>query len=330
MQSELTFDSPEVDAESIAQNYTSCPAAGIHHGIPFEEYASWRAVNSGVVKWGAISPKHMHAAFCGDLKADDTRSMKLGRAIHCMLLEPDTFKERFIVSGPCEALLKTGDREGLTCGKNSSMLGDDDRWYCGVHSVAAPKLTGDILTQDEWNRCQKVGESIKAHWAVKLIRRKGWSEVSLVWEYAGLPMKGRLDRYADGARPVILDVKKCRVGYGTVERCQKAILDYQYHVQAAIYAKGVEALAGHKPEFIWVFVEDGPPFDVQLIPAAPEDLQIGWHIASNAIRRYARSTSENDHSGYIQCEEQIHPGGLPPWYVKQSLNAGWLAEGSEA
>lgn len=320
MQAELFADEPD----STPQNFADCPAAGIHHDIPFEKYAAWRAINSGVVKAGMISPKHMHAAFNGQIKVEDSRSMKLGRAIHAMLLEPDTFKSRFIVAGPCEAVLKSGDRKGNQCGRQASMLGSDDRWYCGIHEHAETGWTGDVITQDEWNRCQSVNEAIKQHWALKLIRRQGWSEVSLRWERSGLPMKGRLDRYAEGKRPVILDVKKCRVGFGTVEECERSISRYSYHVQASMYVDGIEQLTGVRPEFVWIFCEDNHPFDINVIPMSDDVFKIGWHIARTAIERYCRALNESELWGYIRIPENVKPGGLPLWQVKEAMKAGWL------
>jgi hypothetical protein len=239
-------------------------------------------------------------------------------------LEPDEFPKRFVVAGPCEAVLKSGDRKGMACGKAASMLGADERWYCGIHRMDVSSWSGDLISEDEFARCKAVHESLKQHWALQLIRRKGWSEVSLRWDRFGLPMKGRLDRYADGTRPVILDVKKCRVGFGTIEECERSISRYGYHVQAAMYVDGIEQLTGVRPEFIWIFVEDGPPHDINILPASDETLKIGWHIARTAIDRYARSVEENDIWGYIRIPENVKPGGLPLFEVKQAQQAGWL------
>lgn len=319
---ELDFDAPD----DVPQNYAECPLPGIHHGVSFETYAGWKAINSGVVKWGAISPKHMHAAFNGELKAEDTRSMKLGRALHCMLLEPETFETRFIIAGDCEAVLKSGDRKGMKCGATGRFRDGDGAWMCGKHEPTEPlPLTEDIITLDEAKRCRAANEAIKSHWAVKLIRRKGWSEVSLVWEYAGLPMKCRLDRYAtEGTRPTIIDVKKVQPGKGTVEECEYAIKRYGYATQASLYVEGAARLSGKRPEFIWLFVEDGPPHDINIIPASAETLAIGWHIAKSAITRYARAIKSTDIPGYIVVPENIKPGGLPLRDLIEARKAGWL------
>jgi hypothetical protein len=280
-----------------------------------------------VVKWGAVSPKHMHAAFEGRLKSEDTRSKKLGRAIHAMVLEPDTFHQRHIVSGRCCGVIKSGEREGQQCG-SPGLVFDGTGWFCGTHGRWRTDATGGktVISDSEWMRCEGVKAALKEHIANKVLARKGFCEQSIVWEYRGLRMKCRLDKSADGARPVILDLKKCRVGYGTTEECERAVLTYDYHVSAAMYCKAKEFHTGKQPEFIWVFVEDDEPFDIQVIPASPEVLAIGWHIAKTALDRYVKQVRENDLFGYIWIPENIKPGGLPTWEIKRAQQAGWLDE----
>jgi hypothetical protein len=320
----------ELDFSDEASNYAECPEPGMYPDVAFEDYVAWRAVNSGVVKWGPVSPKHMHAAFEGRLKSEDTRSKKLGRAIHAMVLEPDTFHQRHIVSGRCCGVIKSGDREGQTCG-SPGLIFDGTGWFCGTHGRGRVDATGGktVISDNEWKRCEGVKAALKDHIANKVLARKGFCEQSIVWEYRGLRMKCRLDKAADGTRPVILDLKKCRVGFGTTEECQRAVYNYDYHVSAAMYVKAVEFHTGKQPEFIWVFVEDDEPFDIQVIPASQEDLAIGWHIAKSAIDRYAQCVKRGEIPGYIAIPENIHPGGLPPWVVKEALKMGWLDESDD-
>lgn len=322
-QQELDFD----DGSAVPQNFAECPEPGVYQDVPFEQYVAWQAVNSGVVKWGAVSMKHMHAAFEGRLKSDDTRSKKLGRAIHSFILEPETFHQRHIIGGQCCAIVKSGQREGQPCG-NNGLLFNGTGWYCGQHSKGMASATGDktVITEDEWRRCESIKAALKDHIANKVLARKGFCEQSIVWEYRGLRMKCRLDKFADGQRPVILDLKKCRVGFGTTEECQRSVANYEYHVQMALYVKGVETITGRRPEFVWVFVEDNDPFDIQVIPASDEDYVIGWHLARAALDRYARCQKAGEYPGYISIAENIHPGGLPPWEVKQAQKAGWFDE----
>lgn len=139
----------ELDFDDTPSCVADCPPPGIYQDVPFEQYASWRAINSGVVKWMKVSPKHGQAALNGEIRSDDTRSMKLGRAIHCRILEPDTFADRFVVSRNCEAELKSGDRKGQQCGCNATFLGLDGKFYCGKHSPQDCDTSREIITAED-------------------------------------------------------------------------------------------------------------------------------------------------------------------------------------
>jgi hypothetical protein len=149
-----------------------------------------------------------------------------------------------------------------------------------------------------------------------MFTRKGWSEASIVWEHDGIKLKGRVDKLAQGSRSLVLDLKKMQVGAGVREKCQREILNRGYHVQAAIYVKGIEVLTGKKPEFVWLFVEDNDPFDIQVIPADDRDIEIGWQAVRQAIRVW-REAGPNPPGYIIDPEISIKPGGLPDWYVQQ-------------
>jgi hypothetical protein len=309
-------DQQELDFDPMPQNFADCPLAGIHRDKSFEQYASWRAVNSGVVKWGLVSPKHFAAALHGLIKSEDTKDRLLGRACHCKLLEPSEFAERFVVAGKCEGVIKSGTSKGLTCGAAGRFL-IGGQWFCGRHGESDLQGDFEVLTEDQSRRVDGVVESMKKlpPEIRPMLSRPGWNEVSITWEHKGLTMKGRIDRYSDGKRPLIIDVKKCQVGKGSREDCQRAILNWSYHVQAAIYVKGVESLTGKRPEFVWLFHEDNNPFDLQVIPASDEDIDIGWRASQRAIQNYLDSAP--DHWGYIRSVENIHEGGLPAWFIQQ-------------
>lgn len=309
----------ELDFDDTPSCVSDCPDVGVHN-TEFENYAKWRAVNSGVVKWMAVSPKHGHAALLGQIKSEDTRARKLGRAIHCAVLEPETFAERFVVAGKCQSVLKSGERKDQACGdQGSKFVGG--KWLCGTHSKGMKtEETRDAITDKDAAACEQVKESLKNHPAMRLLARPGWSELSLVWEYEGLKCKCRLDRYApeaNGKPPLIIDVKKCRVGFGSHEECQRAIANYDYHIQAALYCKAVEKTYNVTPRFVWIFVEDGSPYDLTVVQAEPHDIELGWQMASNAMRHYASTVGTELFHGYMTTHGEFPRGGLPEWYVKK-------------
>lgn len=297
------------------------PGEGIHRNVPFADYAAWPAINSGAVKWGMTTPKHMRSALEGHINSDDTKDRKLGRAIHTRLLEPDKYKESTLVSEPCCALIKSGDRKGEPCGKSGKFVEGDpyfdgEEWFCGTHNKDG-KEPADYVSQDEFKRIERIAEAVREHNVMNLFRRPGWSEVSLVWKEDGLTFKARLDRYSPD-NPLTIDLKKCQVGAGDRDSCQKSICDYGWYRQAAIYVRGVEALTGTRPDFVWVFIEDNEPYDVNVIPIDEETYEIGKWEVDRVISAYKRCLKDGNFYGYIY-DPKVAPnrGGLPNWKRKE-------------
>ena len=313
------------EMEDVETNTGDVPEVGMFPGVPFETYARWKAINSGIVKWGGVSMKHMLAAFEGRLKSEDTRDRKLGRAIHHRILEPLTFAEQFRIAGPCEATIKSGDNKGKPCGAAASWEGPSGGWFCGIkgHRPDGSTRATDTVSVGEFDRCDSIAAALHGHFAIPLLRRTGWSEMSMVWKWRDWLLKGRADRISTGGgRPMILDVKKCQVGKGRREDCQRAIENYGYHRQAAMYCKGAEALTGIEHEFVWIFVEDNEPFDIQVIPATKDDLEIGWEQVARVLDTFDRQYKANDCFGYLWKPINIKPGGLSQRYINNFRQAG--------
>lgn len=289
---------------------------GIHHGVHFPEYASWPAINSGVVSAMMLSPKHGDCCLRGVLDRDDTTAMRFGRQLHLMLLEPERSATELVVADPCQAVLKSGDRKGQDCGATASHT-DGAYWYCGKHVTADCIPSTNHLSHKEYDRAAAMIASVRASEANHLLRKPGWCEASMLFEWNGLTLKGRLDRLASDYS-LIIDLKKIPAGRGTRLECQKRILEYGYHRQAAIYQRGVASLQGVTPQFAWVFVEDGPPYDVQVLVADEWDLEIGWDEVETVLKRHIESTAVGSFPGYLDGDK-VELGALPLWFKQKYL-----------
>lgn len=288
------------------------PEPGIYD-VPFDEYAEWDAINSGALKWGGLSPKHMHAFLKGDIETDDTADMKFGRAAHCGILEPEVFAAEYAVATPCCAILKSGDNKGNTCGKSPKCRSIDGEWFCGTHKPTEEDTPAEFVSADEMGRIEAIRESIKSSPANDLVRRPSWSEKSVVWDWRGdLMIKGRLDRIAQD-HSFIIDMKTCGRGAGDYGSCQRAIEKHEWHIQAAVYIEGVYELTGVKPDFMWLFVEKVPPFDVNVIPIDPESFAIGRWEMERRLVEYRRCLKDGKFPGYIRDSRGVHRGGVTQW-----------------
>ena len=295
-----------------------CPAPGVYE-VPYEEYRAWPAINASALKLGyQVSPKHLKAAIDGRLDSD-SRARKLGRAIHCRLLEPDLFRKQFMIAEQCKVPVASGTRKGQPCGSAGRFYdADNHQWYCGTHRKQFPDAAEptDYIDSAEAERIELIVASVFAHKVVKLLRAHGGAEVSIIWAKDGFPCKARLDKWIRGAKcpDTVLDLKKCQVGKATEEALQRSIRDYGWDMQAAWYLAAAESIDDARPLFAWVFLEDNEPFDARPVWASPAMLEVGAIKARTAFDLYKRCVETGRWPGYCEDIEQLDPAD---WELKR-------------
>ena len=314
---------------------------GVYEDLSFEDYAALPYLNQSVLKqiepFDGGSPKHAKAAFDGLLRRDSD-ALKMGRAEHCMIVEgPEEFAKRYEVSETCGALLKSGKNAGMPCGQTASFR-DGEHWVCGMHKTPTTVSATDYVTREDFVRINAMADSVKGHPIIQHLRRPGWSECTIVYDVsvkgatldksgepktvyidATLRHKCRIDRLAKpkGNRPhLIVDLKRMQVGAGSAAERSRVIERYGWDVQAAMYCEAVrKAFDVSACEWIWIFVEEGPPYDVQVIPADEDTLLIGLDKLTRYRALWAECQAKNDWPG--QCAAAPSYGGLSEWAVKE-------------
>jgi PDDEXK-like domain of unknown function (DUF3799) len=292
-------DEPQLRIHSAK---TECPPPGIIYGKSYEEYDSWDALRVSTLKHADKSAKHLKAAIDGRLSGEDTADKRLGRAIHVRLLEPNQWEWRFKVAGPCQAVLKSGANKGERCGLKGTRYNGDD-WFCGKHAGDGCTTPIDYVTQAEFADLNELDRAVKAHQAVKLLRKHGGSEVSVSFDLDGVRMKGRIDKYIHESADwpaSILDIKKVQVGACTEYKCQQAVQSYAYHAQLAAYWSALKELEGIDAACYLVFVEDSAPFDVMVMQASPADLECGLNDLHHWLHMYKTGIATGKWPGRAQ------------------------------
>lgn len=299
---------------------------GLHRDLDFATYAEIPALNSGIVnKWGDVSPLHMLEAFNGRIESDDSRDKKFGRAYHCRMLEPERFATDFLVATSCSSQFK----DGSAC-KAPGKWHDGKSWYCGRHKTDDCTEPTDYISIEESERIEAMAARLHKHPALGLFKRKGWSELSVVYERNGVLCKCRADRVPE-EMDLIIDIKKTQLGAARLEDCQAAIANYGYFVQAAMNVDGIKAFhpLGSEPRFVWVFIEDKHPFGVQVVVASGQDIQDGRDVIDEVIEHYARCQKRGVFPDYMPDGLKPHVGGIPEWFRKR-LVARRMAIGAHA
>jgi hypothetical protein len=248
----------------------AAPMVGLHAGVPAVVYHGWRGASQTRLK-RMRDKSPMHVRWEMEHPVPPSKALILGAAIHTCVLEPDLFPVVYMTAGQCEAITGGGER----C-KNAGTVCRGGSWFCGVrgHDPAAGK-PGDqriALARADWDICIGIRDSVNAHPNTRHML-EGNAETSAVWTDpdTGVLCRGRFDDLALGIGS-ITDLKSC--ADASPFRFPRAVYDYGYHIQAAMYLRGARALGLEVDTFGFVAVEKEPPYAVacyELQPAAVHD-----------------------------------------------------------
>jgi exodeoxyribonuclease VIII len=264
---------------------------GIHYDMPEADYRSATAIAGSDAKHilAPKTPQHYAAHMAGELKREPSKAMLLGTMAHLAVLEPQKLDTAF-VERP----------EGIDL---RTKLGKE--WKESVGTMP-------VLDQDEARAVRGIRDSIAANKAARDLLAETQSEVALFGEHrTGLQIKGRVDalKVPSDLECVIVDVKTTSAGadYNTFSR-QAASLNY--HVSAAWYCH-LCGLNGLPPaRFYWIAVETSAPYAVAVYEIAPDALELGASLMSDALGLIAECEDAGVWPGYaseVQCLN------LPAW-----------------
>ena len=269
---------------------------GIYYAMPFAEYRTIDAVNHGLLR--TLETKSpLHARHHRDHPSPDTPALRIGRAAHSLILEPDTFLDRWAVAPECDRRTKAG--KGV--------------WSTFIEEAG----DRDVLSASEFSAIQRMAESIKTQRLQRLVRH-GKAEVVMVWTdpVTGLKCKARLDYLAqkDGAAFVI-DLKTTKdAGF---DAFADSIQKFNYHSQAAYYAMACEELLGQTPGYTWLVAEKFPPYAVAGYQCQSGTLGAGTEFCRRALDRYARCLDNDEWPGF---PDAVLPIEMPAWKINQEMH----------
>jgi exodeoxyribonuclease VIII len=257
------------------------PEPGIYRDVPMEVYHRWNAASNSRLTKLDRSPAHLKAYL--DQPSEDSKALRVGRAIHTTVLEPDTFDRTFVVTTKCLGTTQSGAR----CDKNGrDYFGAMYGWRCGIHQkgLGTPDETQLPLSEDEYQMAMAVRRAVQRHRSASgLLSGAGDTELSLVWRHSvtGVLCKARPDRFSpwlpDGA---IVDLKSTRDA--SYLAFAKAIFSYGYHRQASLYLDGARVLGLEAAHFVFAALEKEAPYAVATYRLLESAIEAG---AEQLVRR---------------------------------------------
>lgn len=250
---------------------------GIYYDLSNAEYhASPGISNSGL---GLIdeSPATYIWSQRAPVDEDKTKALDMGTALHCILLEPDEFKKRFIVAPEFNRRTNAGKAEEQAFLSECSELGKT------------------IMTAEEGRKLNFMRESALAHPDAKwLLESEGHAEASIYWNDSetGELCRIRPDRIIKD-RPIIIDVKKV----DGMDRFQRQVFDFGYHRQDAMYCDGYKSHFGEDPIFLFLIVSSTVScgrYPVRVRPLDEDAKELGHQLYRKNLNEYHKAKIEND------------------------------------
>lgn len=273
---------------------------GIYPNLTFDEYRGIDAWNYSALKYALVSPAH--ARYAKGRETQRTPAQRFGQLVHEALLDPAAFTASAVIGGPINA--KTG-----------KPFGRDTQAWAAYEAERPGKV---IIDPEEHQAIERIRRAVMAcDDARVLLEAAGPVELTIVWTdpETSVLCKGRIDKLAEfGQDRVIADPKTCQAA--DERSFVRDIVKWKYHVQDALYIRGVEALMGKRPSFRFIAVEVEEPTGVQVHELTDESIQVADAQISVALHRIRACEQEGQWPSYPPGVKRI---ALPAWAVD-----GWL------
>jgi hypothetical protein len=236
----------------------------------FAEYQSIDSCNWSTLKYAVRSGLHYNYSLTS--AGAETDAMRLGRATHTAVFEPDRLLHEYVI-------WEGGTRRGK-------------EWE--AFKVAHAGKT--ILKPDELDTACAIRDAVRAHPIAAALLVSGTPECTIQWtdKDTGIACKARLDWLSDTA---LVDLKTTR----NIEprRFGAQCGEMQYHGQLAFYASGLLAL-GLEPAIKIIAVENSAPHDVAVYDLGDDEQYAGEVQYQEALRTVAACRRSG-----------VWPGGYP-------------------
>lgn len=270
--------------------------AGIHRDIPAALYHQrvLGVVNKGALDQIAKTPAH-YRAWVDGAEQPETPALVFGRALHALVLEPDTFAAEW-AERPYFGDLRT------KAGKEAR-----DAWL-----AENPGKT--LVDPDDWRRLNAMHEAITAHPVAGRLFVGGHAESTAIWTdpATGLLCKARYD-YLRPDINVIADLKSTEdaspAGFA------RSVASYRYPVQQAHYTAAPAVLGGDRPAFLFVAIEKQPPHAVAVYQLDPDAAEHGARLRGRDMARLAECI---EHDAWPSYPPEVTPLSLPAWAMKDA------------
>lgn len=268
------------------------PSPGIHEAVPFEIYRACdirQTDDAETVKGKAVS-KSLIVSFMDDpgaWKASppkvQTKAMRAGSLLDCLLTTPGEMKARYAVSHFKD--FRTSDARA---------------WRIEMEEAGA-----EVVTQDQMDSAHAQCDAIMTHAAARNLFLGSLRQVAFRHRTRyGFDSKGLVDIVPLDPETLV-DLKTCEPSALESKRSLQAhIFKWAYHIQAGAYCEGFSIADGsERTKFKFVFVSSKPPFRVAVVSLPLPAILFGADLYRAGMAKFAQCLAD-DRWPSIWDEEQ--------------------------
>jgi hypothetical protein len=276
-------------------------SSGIYKNLSNEDYHASAGISNSQMGYllPPYSPKQFwYQYLSGKVQKKDETHFSVGSAVHTLVFERETFKERFhtVTEVP----------------KRTSTLGKAA--YDAMERTAAGRC---ILDKAEQEEVFEMAANITNHDIWRALKRgnSGCIEDSLAWvePESGVLLRSRPDFYNED---IIIDLKTTKDS--SPSAFKRAVTDYGYHRQAALAVDGLTQLTGRRYENVLLFVVDkNPPYPVRCYVLSDRAIEQGRIEYKMAAMNYKYAIESGEWADHEQIIENID---LPEWAYRRFDN----------
>jgi hypothetical protein len=266
----------------------AAPLAGFMHHLRETEYHAHPSISSGFVRT-LLERSPAHARHQRDNPPDATPALLFGRAVHARILEPESFAERFAIAPKVDRRTKEGKATWAA--------------FVEAHPDAShlSEADGEMVTE--------IAESVFRHRLASPLLTDGAQEMSGFWTDPETDIHCRC-RF-DWLRYDRIGVDLKTTADASPDAFARSIAKYGYHVQAAWYAMGYEAITGEAlTDFVFLCVEKAAPYAVGVYRIDSAALALGERQARRALAIIAECQARDHWPAY---PDSVEPVSVPEW-----------------
>lgn len=257
-------------------------------------YHAHHAISNTKLKVFRKSRALYRAMFVEELiRQTTTPAMLAGSVLHCLVLEPHLFTDRYAVAPKVDRRTKEGKATWTDFCINAG-----DR---------------EVVDADTYQQAQRMANAIASNSAAaKLVDQMGIAEYPIFWRHrvADIDCRAKLDK-AILSSDLILDIKSCQDA--TPSGFAKSIVNFGYDYQNAWYSDGYQAVHDVWPNFLFIAVQSEEPHEVGIYEINHSDLQYARDANDEAALQLADCLRTNN---WVQEHERDVVKLTLPGYAK--------------